>query len=59
MEALKILRGFLLWLFLTGMLLAGVYFSENNASMCPLRKQGCDCGTICNKHFDCIRGKHE
>lgn len=25
---------------------------------CPLAKQGCTCGHICTKDFDCVRGDH-
>lgn len=27
--------------------------------VCPLAKQGCNCGHICTRSFDCIRGDHK
>jgi hypothetical protein len=33
-----------------------ILMDKPEAPACPLK--GCNCGTICTRTFDCVRGKH-
>ena len=41
-----------------GIMILAVATLDKPAPMCPLAKQGCDCGRICTRAFDCMKGNH-
>lgn len=49
------MRGFLLAAIVALLLVVAV----RKSFVCPLAKQGCDCGRICNRNFDCVRGSRK
>lgn len=37
----------------------GFWATAPKPVQCPLVKQGCNCGTLCTKNFDCVKGTHD
>jgi len=36
----------------------GFWANEAKPVQCPRIMQGCDCGRICTRTFDCVKGNH-